>query len=457
MLQPFFVSLSKKQMKKCKLYQDISVGTGHGGDGCNLTDINVGIADGLYVFNRDDIQSLVFENDSRADNSLMVETINTNQPYYRIDATNISYQEEYGDNNYSHSLTASIKSVRTDIEEVLQEAVHGNYVIAFRVVGEDYYKLIGWKEGLSLDEVLDISSENNSYTLTLSGVTTYPHMSAEKENFNLAEKVFEPIFEPLFEAGKVVCNGGWAIAMYAVKVNAARQALDEDNKLVQYSGKPQDAYKLSTASDGGYHIVGTYNEDATFNGKSVKMYDDSLCNVNCSISISPSSLALNSTNTSSTISITSNGDWQLVSSPSTVSLSRTSGGVNDQTVWVYGEKFCGTETLTFKNKNGGCTDTVTITNNVIKIDPIYYYPNGTTSVTLKPIACCNYSVSSSEGTASVNADGSFTVNGIGAQESQKSIVVTLSCGSETKSAELVIYGINTSQGAKAISEFCEVE
>ena len=88
-------------------------------------------------------------------------------------------------------MTAYIKSVRTDIEEVLQEAVHGKYVVAFRVVGEEDYKLVGWKEGLSLDEVLDISKENNAYTLTLSGVTTYPHMSADKDNFNLANKVFE--------------------------------------------------------------------------------------------------------------------------------------------------------------------------------------------------------------------------------------------------------------------------
>ena len=218
-------------MKKCKLYQDITTGTGHGGDGCNLTDINVGIADGLYVFNREDIQSLVFENDSRADNSLFIETINTAQPYYKIDATNISYQEDYNDHNYTHNLTAYIKSVRTDIEEVLQEAVHGNYVVAFKVIGEEYYKLIGWKEGLSLDEVLNISSENNAYTLTFSGVTTYPHMSADKDNFKLENKVFEPIFEPLFEAGKVVCHDGWAVAQYVVKVNAAGQALDEDNKL----------------------------------------------------------------------------------------------------------------------------------------------------------------------------------------------------------------------------------
>ena len=442
--------------KKCKLYQDISVGTGHGGDGCNLTDINVGIADGLYVFNLDDIDSLAFEHDLRADNSLMVETINTAQPYYRIDATNITYQEEYGDNNYSHTLTAYIKSVRTDIEEVLQEAVHGKYVVAFRVVGEEDYKLVGWKEGLSLDEVLDISKENNAYTLTLSGVTTYPHMSADKDNFNLANKVFEPIFEPLFEAGSVICSNGWAIAMYVVKQNAAGQALDEDNKLVQYSGKRQDAYKLSFASDGNYNILGTYDENAFYNGKSVKMYDTELCTISCSISISPSTIQLNSTTTSATISITSSGNWYLASPSSTASFSRTEGGVNDQTVWVYSEGNCGNEVLTFKNKNGGCSANLSITSNIIKLNSPVYYPNGTTEVTLKPNACCQYTATSSEGTATVNPDGTFTVSGISVQETQKTVTVTLQCGQESKQIELVIYGRSTARGAKAISEYCEV-
>ena len=241
-----------------------------------------------------------------------------------------------------------------------------------------------------------------------------------------------------------------------MKVNAAGQALDEDNKLVQYSGKLQDAYKLTGASDGGYHILGTYDEDASYNGKAVKMYDDSLCNVNCSISISPSTINLNSTTTSSTFSITSNGNWQLVSSPSTVSLSRTTGGVNDQTVYVYSEGECGNETLTFKNKNGGCTASVTINNSVIKVESAYYYPNRTTDVTIKPIACCNYTVTSTDGTATVNSDGSFTVSGISGQDAEKTFTVALSCGSETKTTEIVIYGINAARGERAISEYCEI-
>ena len=77
-------------------------------------------------------------------------------------------------------------------------------------------------------------------------------------------------------------------------------------------------------------------------------------------------------------------------------------------------------------------------------------------MTLSPLACCNYSATSSEGAVSVNPDGSFTVSGISGQDAQKKVTVTLSCGSEMKTVELIIYGIDTSRGARAISEFCEV-
>ena len=437
----------------CKLNRDIALGSGS--DACMLTDINAGVLDGLYVFNIEDVQNLIFSGDSRPDESLYVDTIVTSQPFYRIDATNISYTEEYSDHKYTHNLTASIKSVRNEIEEILEGALHGRYLVAFQVAGETNYRLIGWKEGLSLDEQLAISKENNAYTLTLNGTTTYPSMEADKSNFDLANKVFDPMFEPLFEAGKVTCSNGWAVANYVVKVNAAGQALDEDNKLVQYSGKKQDAYKLLGVSDGNYHIVGIYASNAYIEGKAVRIYDTTLCNVSCSISVSPSVLNFTSNVTSNTVSISSSNDWELVSYPSYVTMSRTYGGVNDQTIHVYSNGTCGNETLTFKNKVGGCTATLGININTIKIDSTYYYPNRTSQVTLSPVACCNYTGTTSEGTFTVNSDGSFTVSNISGRDAQKTVTVTLSCGSESKTVTLVIYGIDTTRGHKAISEYCE--
>ena len=437
----------------CKLNRDIALGSGS--DACMLTDINAGVLDGLYVFNIEDVQNLIFSGDSRPDESLYVDTVVTSQPFYRIDATNISYTEEYDDHKYTHNLTASIKSVRNEIEEILEGALHGRYVVAFQVAGEKNYRLVGWKEGLSLDEQLAISKDNNAYTLTFNGTTTFPSMEVDKSNFDLANKVFDPMFEPLFEAGKVTCSNGWAVANYVVKVNAAGLALDTNNKLVQYSGLPQDAYKLQGVSDGGYHILGTYTSTDYIEGKAVRIYDTTLCNVSCSISVSPSVLNFTSNVTSNTVSISSSNDWELVSYPSYVTMSRTYGGVNDQTIHVYSNGTCGSETLTFKNKVGGCTTTLGISVNEIKINDAYYYPNRTTEVTLAPIACCNYTGTTSEGTFTVNSDGSFTVSGISGRDTQKTVTVVLSCGSESRTVTLVIYGIDTSRGRKAISEYCE--
>ena len=441
-------------MINCDLRRDIALG-GSQGDGCMSVSINVGVADGLYVFNLDDVQDLIFSGDSRPDGSLFIDTIVTSAPYYRIDATNIQYTEEYDDHSYTHNLTAQIKSVDNEIEEILEAAVHGRYLVAFNVVGEEHYRLVGWKSGLSMDESLSIQKDNNAFTLTFDGRTEWPEMECDKSNFDLANKVFDPTFEPLFEAGKVTCANGWAVANYVVKVNAAGQALDTNNKLVQYSGLPQDAYKLQGVSDGGYHIIGTYHSTDYIEGKAVRIFDTTLCNVSCTISISPNSVSLNSTTTSATISLTSSNDWELVTYPSTVTLSRTNGGVNDQTIWVYSNGYCGNETLTFKNKVGGCTANISITNNIIKIGDIYYYPNGTTTMTLTPNACCNYSVSTTEGTAAVNSDGTFTVSGISVSESEKDVFVTLSCGYESKTVRLVIYGLDTARGRRLISEYCE--
>lgn len=437
----------------CKLNRDIALGNGQG---CMSVSINAGVSDGLHIFNLEDVKNLIFDEDSRPDKTLYIDTIVTSQPFYRVDATNIQYTEEYDDHSYSHQLTAQIKNVRNEIEEILEAAVHGKYLVAFKVIGESNYRLVGWKEGLSLDETLSIQKDNNAYTLTFKGKTTWPEMECDKSNFDLANKVFDPTFEPLFEAGKVTCLNGWAVANYTVKVNAAGQALDEDNKLVQFSGKKQDAYRLVGVIDGGYNIIGNYQSTDYIEGKAVKIYDTSICSTTCGIRVSPSSISFNSSVQTSAITVTStNFDWEVATYPSTVTLSRTYGSSNDQLVWVYSNGYCGNETITFKTRNGQCTANLSITNNIIKIDGVYYYPNRTSTVTLTPLTCCNYSGTTSEGTLTINSDGSFTVSGISGSDSEKRVTVTLSCGSETKQVTLVVFGIDTARGRRIISEYCE--
>ena len=445
-------------MINCRIYKDISLAGGTGNN-CMLTDINVGIQDGLYVFNLDDIQGLVFEDDSRPDNSLFVDTIITSQPYYRIDATNLNYSEEYEDHYYTQQLTAEINSVRNEIEEIMEAAVHGKYVVAFKVIGNEHYKLIGWKEGLSLDDELTISSENNSFQLTFEGQTTYPMMEADKSNFDLKNKVFEPTFNPLFAAGEVVCSDGWAVAKYVVKVNAAGQALDKDDKLCQYSGLPQAAYKLNGVADGNYYIVGTYNSTDYIEGKAVRIYDTSICEVSGSISISPSTVTLCSSNTAATISLTSSNDWELVTYPSFVDISRTSGGINDQVIYLYSTNTCGTEILTFRNRVTKGTANVTVNNDRIGgIGSSYTYPYGTETITLTPNVCKTYNATATIGTMTINDNGSFTISNIPTSSSQQTITVNLTMGScESKTIELIILGTDTSRHARAIAQWCEID
>ena len=152
----------------------------------------------------------------------------------------------------------------------------------------------------------------------------------------------------------------------------------------------------------------------------------------------------------------SSNDWELVTYPSYVTMSRTYGDVNNQTIYVYSDGYCGSETLTFRNKVGGCTANLGINVNVIKLDSVYYYPNRTSSVTLTPLSCCNYTGTTTEGTFAVNSDGSFTVSGISGSDTRKEVTVTLTCGNEAKQVKLVIYGIDTARGRMAISEYCEV-
>ena len=443
-------------MINCNLRHDITLGNGNA---CMLSDINAGIQDGLYIFNLDDIKGLVFENDSRPDSTLFVDTIITSQPFYRVDATSIAYEEEYEDHNYKEKLTANIASVRNEIEEKLGEAVHGKYAVAFRVIGETHYRLAGWKEGLSLTDSLSITSEDNSFYLTFEGKTTYPLLEVHKSNFDLRNKVFDPMFEPLFESGKVVCSNGWAVAMYVVKVNAAGQALDTNNKLCQYSYLPQDAYKLSSASDGGYHIIGTYSSTDFIEGKAVRKYDTSLCNVSGSISVSPSSVILNSTNTQSGISVVSTDAWELVNYPSVVSISRTGGQANEQSVYLYGTNTCGSETLTFRNKTTRQTASLSVRNDIIIVNSLYTYPYATTNVTIAPVTCGSYTaaITSGVGSIRVNLDGTFSVYDIPVSDTEQKIYVNLTSGTEVKQVEIIINGKDTSSRARAIAEWCEIE
>lgn len=443
-------------MINCKLYKDISLSTS-GGNGCMLNEVNVGIQDGLYVFNLDEIDGLIFKDDSRPDYSLFVDTIITQFPYYKIDATNLNFNEEYEDHYYSQTLTADINSVRNEIEEILQAAVHGRYVVAFKVIGNEHYKLVGWKEGLSLDDELTISTDNNSFKLTFTGRTSYPMMEADKTNFNLPNKTYAPIYEPLFVDGEVICEDGWAVAKYVVKVNAAGQALDKDNKLVEYSGLQQAAYKLEGVDDGDYYIIGTYQSEDTIDGKVVKRYDARLCSVSGTISVSPTSITVCSLNEEATITVTSTNEWELITYPSYTEISMIAGNSGNTIVHFYSTEVCGQELVVFRNRASQEMAGVLVRNDRITIDGSFVYENGTEEVTLTPILCGEYDVTTSVGDVTINDDSSFTISNIPTSSDEQTIEVNVSYGDcESKDIELTILGNNESRQSRIVSEWCEI-
>lgn len=445
-------------MIKCNIYDNINVPSVSGGCDASL-ETNIGFEDEMYVYNLSDIEGLIFKDDSRPDNSLFVDTIITSQPYYTINASNISFNEEYQDHYYSQQITATISSSRNDVEEILQAAVHGQYVVAIRLIGGTDYILVGWKEGLSMHEELAVSKEEYQYTITFDGLTTYPKMAADADNFDLSNKVFEPSFKPLFDADNVVCDHGWATAKYVVKVNAAGQALDEDNKLVQYSSKLQDAYKLEGVADGDYNIIGTYSSGSYVQGSSVKMYDPDLCSVTGSISVSPTAITLNSTSYSAvSVSVTSSNQWDIVTIPSYADVSRTNGNSGTTTVYFYSTEQCGQEAVIFRNRVSNQMASLLVRNDRIGgLQDTYTMPNGTTELTLYPIVCGEYTVSTTEGTAVINDDNSFSVTGISASESEKTITLTIVNGTEEKEITITILSSSTARHAKAIAEWCEIE
>lgn len=450
-----FLYLKRFIMLNCKIYRDISFDDSNG---CMMRDVNAGVYDGLYVFNIDDVKGLIFDDDSRPDTSLFVDTIITSQPYYRIDATSIEFEEEYVDHHYSQTLKANIATSREEVEEILQAAVHGSYIVAFRMVGSSDYKLIGWKEGLSLDDSLSISTDGSMFTLTFEGTTTFPMMEADKSNFDLANKVFDPMYEALFSTNTVVCNDGWATAMYVVKVNAAGLPLDANNKLTQFSGNRQDAYKLVGAPDGNYNIIGTYtSSDILVEGAPIRKMDPSLCEITGDIYLSKNTITLNSSHDTDSFNVISSHGWELVSYPAYVELSRRYGDSGTTEVLIHGLGTCGTETLTFRNVVTNTTANLTVYNDRISIGSSYTYPWATQSFTLSPVTCGAYSVTSTEGNVTINPDGTFTVRDIAISNEEKNLVLTLTSGSETRTVNVTIKGRNTNPGVLLLREWCETD
>lgn len=240
-------------------------------------------------------------------------------------------------------------------------------------MGDTDYRGFGWKQGALLTHTMNLDESNSNYTLTFEDTSEYPLFGVKADNFKLSDKQFNPIWKPLFDVSCCLLdeNGmqtGWAIAQYTVKVNSAGEALGADNKLCEYSGLPQDAYKLEDAADGNYNIVGTYTDSASFDGQPVKVYDPVLClpESEGTISVGEDTIYLNST-TKQTASTTlvSNSPWAMVSdAPEYCTIAPTSGDGN-ATLSFYYNRYGGDDTITLRNLNSYEETSITVQNRTV--------------------------------------------------------------------------------------------
>ena len=437
-----------------------------------------GINERIYVYNIDDVDNLMFQDDNRFDDTLIIDTIITSKAYYFIDCTNASYNENQDGDKHIHTLTLTVANSNPITEDTLNEAVNHRYLVAFRPKGAELYRVFGWKEGAGMSYTMDIDSDTNAYTITLSDESEYALMACLADNFNLAEKVFTPIFKPLYDISYCETSGGqrtgYCIASYVVKVNSAGQPLDEDNKLCYYSEKPQDAYKYQGLSDGDYNILGTYTDTASFDGVPVKIFDIERCPINAqgTISFSPNVVNLNSTTTTYqdiTISaVSSQGSstcvpWTVIEWPSEVSLSQTSG------------QTCGTITV-FSNGIGLDGGRIVVRNNttyeqayievnvnIIKVNEEYTYSYGTTQFDIKPIvepstADYTYSIDRSGLTITKQSDGTlhFVVNN--PSDQYQTYTLTLTHSEDTREKKYVainLLGSNVDPVWRMMAQYCE--
>lgn len=442
---------------------------------CNSTDITMGVGgirNPIYVYNVEDVDNLKFENDNRADDSLVVDTIITDAAFYSIDFSSANYTEEYEDGKWTHTLTLDINNITSLFEDLLSDSVNGKYLVAFRPNGDNDYRMFGWKNGATLDYSMNIAEDSQGYTVELTDESEYPLFTVYSDNFNTRNKVYTPVFKPLYsvsycemENGK---NNGYAVAMYVVKVNSAGQALDSDNKLCQWSGKKQDAYKyIETLSDGGYNILGTYSKDAEFEGLPVRVYDLDICptDVDGTITINgkkTETINLNSNTTSKNFIINSDNSWVMLSNPTFVNLVPSNGSEGSTTVTVFHNGVGGSDTIIFQNRKTKERVTLYVNVNIIKIDSSYTYPYGTTEFTLTPNVqggSESYSYVVTPSMSITKLSNGYLVCRPSVSTSEQTFLLTLvhdSDSSETKVVNIKILGNNVNPSWQMLSSFCEI-
>lgn len=357
----------------CKLTRNITVNQTTDDPCANTEMMAGGIADRFYIFNIEDIQGLKFKNDERSDESLYVDTIMTSESYFYVDGSGVSYSESQDGAIYTHTLTANVNNIQNIIQDILSDAAPGKYLVCFRPKGSTDFRMFGWKMGASLTHTLDISESASNYTITLSEESEFPLFEVKADNFDLANKQFEPHWKPLYNVSGCQLDGngmqtGWCLAQYVVKTNSAGEALDASNKLCEYTNQPQDAYKYISAPDGSYHILGTYTDTAVYDGQPVLIFNPEIClpESEGTISFAEEEIRLNSTTRiTESVALTSNAAWAMVSdAPEYCSVAPTSGDGN-ATMVFYSSRYGGDDVITVRNLNSYEETSITVHNRTV--------------------------------------------------------------------------------------------
>lgn len=461
-------------MFNCKLTRNISLNP----DSTSPTDCGSaemaygGIQERIYVFNIDDIENLMFENDMRFDNNLIIDTIITSKAYYFIDCTEASYNESQDGNRHTHTLTLQVANTQPITEDTINDASNHRYLVAFRPKGADLYRVFGWKEGAGMSYTMDIDTDTNAYTITFTDESEYALMACLADNFNLKEKVFSPVFKPLYDisycdVGQGGYRTGYCIASYVVKANSAGQALDSNNKLCMYSQNPQDAYKYEGLSDGDYNILGTYNDSANFDGVPVKVFDLERCPPDARGTITfkgASTIKLNSTSaTEANISLYSDNPWVMLENNSTALVNPQSGNGNSTVTFYSNDVGCSTSDVLFRNTVTYETVRARVEVNIIKVRNEYTFGNDTYEFDITPIvepsgSDYTYSVDTSGLTITKQSDGTLhcVVNVPSGQYRTFTLTLTHSRDVlETKNVAINILGVDTDPVWKMMTRYCE--
>lgn len=463
----------------CRLSRNITLSQpseSGGTDSCNSIDMSMGIGGiaNVVVYNIDDVKSLKFKNDMRPDDSLEVDTINSIGAFYTIDFSTATYNEEYdAANKWTHSLQLQVSNITNLFEDILSDGVNGKYLVCFRPKGSEDYKCFGWKYGASLDYSMQIQDDSYGYTITLQDESEYPLFSVYADNFGAKNKVYTPVFVPRYDL--YFCeeiNGhynGYSVAMYVEKQNAVGQPLDADNHLCQWSGKKQDAYKyFGIESDENYNIIGTYNGNAEFDGKPVKVMDKDKCpyvvddsifvNGEKQVDVHVNNVAA----TSTTVTIDSTDAWRVITSPQYCAVTPSDGASGTTTVTIIatgGEG--GMDGIDFQN---------IVTQEVVEARCNVYtinisnqsYEYGTTEFVLTPSVrggSGDYTFSVSP-TLSVTKDGNgYLICRPSVSDTTQVFTFRFEHADDTscvKTIEVVINGNNTNPNWQLLSSHCEI-